>query len=99
MELPPNIWSYLLILPVAVGTLVTALVLVWWERRLLGWWQDRKGPNRVWRWAGGFGQAIADAIKLLAKDDWVPPFGARLFFVLAPAIVAGSMLMAYVVVP
>ena len=99
MELPPNIWSYLLILPVAVGTLVTALVLVWWERRLLGWWQDRKGPNRVWRWAGGFGQAIADAIKLLAKDDWVPPFGDRLFFVLAPAIVAGSMLMAYVVVP
>ena len=99
MELPPNIWSYLLILPVAVGTLVTALILVWWERRLLGWWQDRKGPNRVWRWAGGFGQAIADAIKLLAKDDWVPPFGDRLFFVLAPAIVAGSMLMAYVVVP
>ena len=94
MELPPNIWSYVLILAVAVGTLVTALILVWWERRLLGWWQDRKGPNRGWRWAGGFGQAIADAIKLLAKDDWVPPFGARLFFVLAPAIVAGSMLMA-----
>ena len=68
-------------------------------RRLLGWWQDRKGPNRVWPWAGGFGQAIADAVKLLAKDDWVPPFGDRLFFVLAPAIVAGSMLMAYVVVP
>ena len=33
-------WSYVLILPVAVGSLVGALMLVWWERRLLGWWQD-----------------------------------------------------------
>ena len=90
-------WSYVLIVPIAVGSLVAALVLVWWERRLLGWWQDRLGPNRV----GWFGvlQALADAIKLFTKDDWVPPFGDRFFFVLAPFIVAGSMLMAYVVLP
>ena len=87
----------MLILPVAVGTLVAALFLVWWERRLLGWWQDRLGPNRV----GWFGvmQAVADAIKLLTKDDWVPPFGDRAFFVLAPAVVAGAMLMALAVIP
>ena len=90
-------WSYVLIVPIAVGSLIAALVLVWWERRLLGWWQDRLGPNRV----GWFGvlQALADAIKLFTKDDWIPPFGDRFFFVLAPFIVAGSMLMAYVVLP
>ncbi|MYE13285.1 MAG: NADH-quinone oxidoreductase subunit NuoH [Gammaproteobacteria bacterium] len=86
-----------MIVPVAVGALVFALFLVWWERRLLGWWQDRLGPNRV----GPFGllQAVADLIKLLTKDDWLPPFGDRAFFIMAPAIVAGSMLMAYVIVP
>ena len=90
-------WSYLLILPIAVGALVLALFLVWWERRLLGWWQDRLGPNRV----GPFGvlQALADMVKLLTKDDWLPPFGDRVFFIMAPTIVAGSMLMAYVIVP
>ena len=90
-------WSYLLILPVAVGTLVVSLFLVWWERRLLGWWQDRLGPNRV----GWFGilQALADGIKLMTKDDWLPPFGDRFFFVLAPIVVTGAMLLAYVVVP
>ena len=90
-------WSYLLIVPIAVGALVLALFIVWWERRLLGWWQDRLGPNRV----GPFGvlQALADMVKLLTKDDWLPPFGDRVFFILAPAIVVGSMLMAFVIVP
>ncbi len=90
-------WSYLLIVPLAVGALVLALFIVWWERRLLGWWQDRLGPNRV----GPFGvlQALADMVKLLTKDDWLPPFGDRVFFIMAPAIVVGSMLMAFVIVP
>ena len=76
---------------------MAALVLVWWERRVLGWFQDRLGPNRV----GWFGvlQALADVIKLVTKDDWVPPFGDRILFILAPVIVAGAMLMSFVVVP
>ena len=90
-------WSYALIVPVTLGVLLVALALVWWERRLLGWWQDRLGPNRV----GWFGvlQFVADAIKLFTKDDWIPPFGDRFFFVLAPFVVAGAMMMAFAVVP
>ena len=90
-------WSYVLILPLIGGALGGALVLVWWERRLLGFFQDRLGPNRV----GWFGvlQSVADAIKLITKDDWVPPFADRMLFILAPIIVAGSMLMAYAVLP
>ncbi|MFT9375432.1 NADH-quinone oxidoreductase subunit H, partial [Komagataeibacter saccharivorans] len=62
--------------------LALATVLTWVERRLLGLWQDRYGPNRVG--PGGMFQAVADGIKLLFKQDWVPPFADRGVFVLAP---------------
>ena len=89
--------GYLMILPVMLGALVGALLLVWFERRLLGFWQDRLGPNRL----GPFGvfQMFADLIKLLTKDDWVPPFSDRLIFTLAPVVIVGSMLMGFAVVP
>ena len=90
-------WGYIMILPVLMGALVSAALLIWWERRLLGFWQDRLGPNRV----GPFGllQIVADMVKLFAKDDWVPPFADRALFILAPLIIAGAMLMAFAVVP
>ncbi len=90
-------WSYVLVLPVAAGTLLAVMFLQWWERRLLGWWQDRRGPNRV----GWFGvlQGVADGIKFVTKDDWVPPFGDRALFVAAPVIVCASMLLVLGVVP
>ena len=90
-------WGYIMILPVLGGALVSAALLVWWERRLLGFWQDRLGPNRV----GPFGilQIVADVVKLFTKDDWIPPFADRVLFLLAPAIIAGAMLMGFVVVP
>ena len=90
-------WGYIMILPVLGGALVSAALLIWWERRLLGFWQDRLGPNRV----GPFGilQIVADVVKLFTKDDWIPPFADRVLFLLAPAIIAGAMLMGFVVVP
>ena len=74
-----------------------AALLSWIERRLLGVWQDRYGPNRV----GPFGilQVAADAIKLLTKEDWVPPFADKAVFVLAPAVIAVTTLLAFAVVP
>ena len=87
----------MLILPLAAGTLLAVMFLQWWERRLLGWWQDRQGPNRV----GWFGilQGVADGIKFITKDDWLPPFGDRVLFTLAPVIVAASMLLILGVIP
>lgn len=72
-------------------------LLVWLERRLLALWQDRYGPNRV----GPFGlfQTLADMIKLLMKEDWVPPFADRPVFVLAPAIIVLTGLMSFAVLP
>lgn len=89
--------EFLMIFPVLLGTMFAAAALVWWERRLLGFWQDRLGPNRL----GPFGslQIIADVIKLFTKDDWVPPFADRVVFVLAPLAIAAGMLMGFTVVP
>jgi NADH-quinone oxidoreductase subunit H len=71
--------------------------LIWLERRMLALWQDRYGPNR----AGPFGVLIvlADTIKLFFKEDWIPPFADKFVFVVAPAIVAITVLMSFVVVP
>jgi NADH-quinone oxidoreductase subunit H len=71
------------------------LVLV--ERRLLGQLQDRYGPNRVG--IVGEMQVLADALKLLGKEDWIPPFADKPVFVAAPAIILASVLASFVVVP
>ncbi|MDA9826090.1 NADH-quinone oxidoreductase subunit H, partial [Porticoccaceae bacterium] len=57
----------LLALVILLGGVAGAAVLTWWERRLLGFWQDRYGPNRLGPF--GIGQVLADMIKLLTKDD------------------------------
>lgn len=74
-----------------------AAMLVWVERRMIGIWQDRYGPNRV----GPFGilQSFADLLKILGKEDWIPPFSDRLVFTLAPIIGAVCVLMSFAVVP
>ncbi len=71
--------------------------LTWIERRLLGLWQDRYGPNRVG--PAGVLQVVADMVKILFKEDWVPPFADRAAFVLAPAIAMTALLLAFAVVP
>jgi NADH-quinone oxidoreductase subunit H len=74
-----------------------AAMLVWVERRMIGIWQDRLGPNRV----GPFGilQSLADLLKILGKEDWIPPFSDRLVFVIAPVIGAVCVLMSFAVIP
>ena len=89
--------GFIMILPVLLGAMAGAAVLVWWERRLLGFWQDRLGPNRI----GPFGslQIVADVVKLFAKDDWIPPFSDKVVFTLAPTAAVAGMLMGFAVVP
>jgi len=79
------------------GVMSVSALLVWLERRLLALWQDRYGPNRV----GPFGllQVLADMLKLLFKEDWIPPFADRPVFVIAPAIIVITALMSFAVVP
>jgi NADH-quinone oxidoreductase subunit H len=79
------------------GVLSLSALLIWVERRLLGIWQERFGPNRVG--PGGVLQSLADMIKIFTKEDWIPPFADRVVFVLTPAIVVVTALMSFAVVP
>lgn len=89
--------SSLVISGIFISLVGGAAVLIWLERRLLGIWQDRWGPNRVWFL--GIGQVVADMIKILTKDDWTPPFADRAVFILAPCIAMAVALLAFAVVP
>ncbi|MCG4256853.1 NADH-quinone oxidoreductase subunit NuoH [Acetobacter senegalensis] len=77
--------------------LALATLLTWVERRLLGLWQDRHGPNRVG--PGGLFQAVADGIKILFKQDWIPPFADKAIFVLAPTIGMMTVLLSFAAIP
>jgi NADH-quinone oxidoreductase subunit H len=77
--------------------LTMAAYLVFAERRILAWIQDRKGPNRV----GPFGllQPLADLIKMLTKEDVRPVQGDKWLFYLAPAMAAIPAIMTFAVIP
>ncbi len=79
------------------GALTLAGLLIWVERRLLGIWQERYGPNRLG--PGGCLQSLADMIKIFTKEDWIPPFADKAVFVITPAIVVITALMSFAVIP
>lgn len=79
------------------GGLGSVPILVWLERRLLGFFQGRLGPNRV----GPFGllQPVADALKLMMKEDIIPTNVDRTIYVLAPAVALAPVIMSLTVLP
>jgi NADH-quinone oxidoreductase subunit H len=82
---------------ILLGIVLLAAWLTWVERRLLGFWQDRLGPNRV-GWEGTL-QILADMVKIFFKQDWTPPFAEKTLFILAPVIVMATVLLAFAVIP
>jgi NADH-quinone oxidoreductase subunit H len=93
----PFLQSLVTVAGVLVGAQTIAAGLIWVERRLLAVWQERYGPNRV----GPFGllQVLADMLKLLSKEDWIPPFSDKPVFVLAPMIAVFATLMSFAIIP
>ena len=67
------------------------------ERKVIARMQDRPGPNRVWPY--GLLIALADAIKMLTKEDIVPTNSDRRLHMLAPLIVAAPALLVFAVLP
>ena len=78
-------------------TLNAVPVMVWFERRGSAWIQGRVGPNRV----GPFGllQPVADVLKFVFKENFVPAQASKFYYHLAPAIAAIAPLAAFAVIP
>jgi len=109
-----NLWSALLgfarspigistgwIIVIAVVLIICVALLTLWERKVIGWMQLRRGPNRV-RLLGlapGLGQPFADVFKLLMKEVIVPANANKFLFRLAPVIALVPAFAAWAVIP
>lgn len=91
------LWAVFRSVVILLVVVLFAAYLSFFERRLLALWQDRYGPNRV-GWEGIF-QLPADVVKMLFKEDWIPPFADRATFMLAPVISMCTLLLAFMIVP
>ena len=80
-----------------VPILVSVAMIVWFDRRVWGLVQKRKGPNVV----GPFGlfQTLADALKYILKEIIIPASANKIIFILAPIITMTLALVAWAVIP
>ncbi len=96
-----ELWSVLFLvlqaLVIFLGLVLTAALMIVYERRMLALWQDRYGPNRV-GWQGSL-QLIADMLKIFFKEDWTPNFADKFMFTLAPAIAMFTALASFAIIP
>ena len=82
---------------VLVFLAVTTMFLVYLERKVSAHFQVRYGPMRV-GWHGSL-QLVADAFKLLMKEDIIPKMADKWVFLTAPVLVFVSAYLAYLVIP
>lgn len=80
-----------------VVLLVWTIFNVWYERRLVGKMQHRLGP--IMNGPFGLAQAVADGMKLLIKEDFIPSMVDRAVFVIAPLIAGTAAFTAWAVIP
>jgi NADH-quinone oxidoreductase subunit H len=83
-------------------TMPLAGILTWMERRQSAMMQDRVGPNRanigpftLW----GIPHFVADALKMIFKEDFVPPQANKFLFALAPILSVAPVLIATAIIP
>jgi len=83
----------LILLPV----MVSVALIVWFDRRIWGFVQKRRGPNVV----GPFGllQTVADALKYILKEIIIPAGADKIIFILAPIVTLTLALVAWAVIP
>jgi NADH-quinone oxidoreductase subunit H len=93
----PLILACIKIVMVLLAVAGVVAYLVYMERKVLAFMQARLGPMRVGPW--GLLQPIADAIKLLLKEDLVPAGADKVLFLLAPAISVAAAFTVFAVIP
>lgn len=82
---------------VAAALILIVLFLVLMERKVLAFFTQRKGPNRVGPW--GLFQTIADAIKLLCKENITPDASEKFMFNLAPLLAFVPVMVVWGLIP
>ncbi|MGO9038846.1 MAG: NADH-quinone oxidoreductase subunit NuoH [Steroidobacteraceae bacterium] len=88
------------ILMVVVGLILIMAFYTLAERKIIGWIQLRKGPNRVnLLWLPGFGQPFADVVKLMFKEILIPADANGFLFRLAPFLALVPALAVWAVIP
>src|SRR6476619_828693 len=91
------LWSLVYILLIFLGLSVAVIAMNWLERKILAHMQVRLGPMRVG--PHGLLQPIADALKLLIKEDIMPSEADPFVFWVAPLIVVITAFTVFIVVP
>ena len=100
--LPDYLRSTFWVLVVTVALILSVAFTTLWERKVIGWMQLRKGPNRVGSLFGffpGILQPFADVIKLLVKEVVVPAAASKALFRIAPAITLVPAFAIWAVMP
>src|SRR5688572_28315368 len=101
LDNPATKWVILILLLV----MPLASLLTWAERRQSAMMQDRLGPNRAaptfapWFKLKGILHFVADAIKMIAKEDFIPGSVHRGLFALAPILALAPVLTAFAIIP
>src|SRR5215207_8282893 len=82
---------------VFVYLLLSTLLVIWFERRVIGRMQQRPGPNRN----GPFGllQTLADGMKSMLKEDVTPANAEKVVYTLAPLIAATMAFVSFAIIP
>ncbi|HKI74609.1 MAG TPA: NADH-quinone oxidoreductase subunit NuoH [Pseudomonadales bacterium] len=96
-ELKELVWILIKIVVIVVPLFLSVAYMTYAERRVIGWMQDRMGPNRVGPW--GVWQPFADALKLMMKEIVVPTNANRVLFVIAPLMSIMPALATWAVIP
>ena len=86
-------WIVVVMLVIILGVAFTT----YFERKVIGYMQNRIGPNRVG--PKGLGQPFADVLKMLVKEVVVPAKSSRFLFVIAPLLTLVPALATWAVIP
>jgi NADH-quinone oxidoreductase subunit H len=96
-----TVWTTVWTVAITIVLILCVAFTTLWERKVIGWMQLRRGPNRV-RILGmfpGMGQPFADVVKLLTKEVIIPANANKFLFRLAPMIALIPAFAAWAVIP